>query len=418
MTKPYKISKTLVWESYQTVKAKGGGAGVDQESIQAFEKNQKSNLYKLWNRLSSGSYFPPPVKGVAIPKKLGGIRMLGVPTVADRIAQTVAKKTLEPLLEPLFHQDSYGYRPGRSALDAVGVVRQRCWKYDWVVEFDISKFFDSMNHELLMRAIRKHCQNPWVLLYVERWLTAPMESQEGKLKERTSGTPQGGVISPLIANLFLHYVFDRWVSENLPGVPFCRYADDGVLHCKSKEEAELVMQRIAARFEACGLRVNPDKTQIIYCKDINRKEDHLVTSFTFLGYTFRPRKVKDKYGRLYVGFTPAVSREALKTMRQTIRGWHVQLKSGWQVSELSKEYNPVLAGWKNYFCRFNASAMTPVWHHVNLFLMRWLMRKHQKLIGRSKRTIAILERIAKANQEAFVHWKSGYIPKGWIMGAG
>jgi len=237
-------------------------------------------------------------------------------------------------------------------------------------------------------------------------------------KERTSGTPQGGVVSPLIANLFLHYAFDRWVSEHLPGVPFCRYADDGVHHCKSKEEAELVMQRIAARFEACGLRLNPDKTRIIYCKDIHRKEDHSVTSFTFLGYTFLPRKVKDKYGRLYVSFTPAVSREALKTMRQTIRGWHLQLKSNWQVSELSKEYNPVLTGRKNYFCRFNASAMTPVWHHVNLFLMRWLMRKHQKLIGRSKRTIAILERIAKANPEAFVYWKSGYIPKGLIMEAG
>ena len=418
LTKPYKISKTLVWESYQTVKAKGGSSGVDQESIQDFEKNLKGNLYKLWNRLSSGSYFPPPVKGVAIPKKAGGIRMLGVPTVADRIAQTVVKKVLEPDLEPIFHQDSYGYRPRRSALDAVGVVRERCWKHDWVVEFDISQFFDTMNHELLMRAVRRHCQNPWVLLYIERWLKVPMESPEGELRERETGTPQGGVVSPLLANLFLHYAFDRWVSENLPGVPFCRYADDGVLHCQSKRQAELVMQQVVRRFEACGLRVNPDKTRIVYCKDVNRKEAHPVTSFTFLGYTFRPRQVRDKYGRIYVGFSPSVSRESLKTMRQTIRGWHLQLKSNWQVQELSRAYDPVLRGWKNYFCRYNGSAMSLVWHHVNLFLTKWLMRKHPKLMGRLKRTINVLERIAKATPEAFVHWKSGYIPKGWIMGAG
>jgi RNA-directed DNA polymerase len=219
MTKPYEISKHLVLESYRKAKANRGGAGVDQESMEAFEKNLKGNLYKLWNRLSSGSYFPPPVKGVAIPKKTGGTRMLGLPTVADRVAQTVGKETLDPLLEPIFHQDSYGYRPGRSALDAVAVVRERCWKYDWVVEFDISKFFDTMSHELLMRAVRKHCQIEWVLLFVERWLKAPMVNAEGKLVERTMGAPQGGVISPLLANLFLHYAFDRWVSENLPGVP-------------------------------------------------------------------------------------------------------------------------------------------------------------------------------------------------------
>jgi RNA-directed DNA polymerase len=207
MTKPYEISKHLVHESYRTVKAKGGSAGVDQESIEAFEKNLKGNLYKLWNRLSSGSYLPPPVKGVAIPKKTGGKRMLGVPTVTDRIAQTVVKEKLEPHLEPIFHQDSYGYRPNRSALDAVGVVRERCWRYDWVVEFDISKFFDTMNHELMMRAVGKHCQIPWVLLYIERWLKAPMVNPEGELVARTMGTPQGGVISPLLANLFLHYAF-------------------------------------------------------------------------------------------------------------------------------------------------------------------------------------------------------------------
>jgi RNA-directed DNA polymerase len=241
---------------------------------------------------------------------------------------------------------------------------------------------------------------------------------EGKLVERTMGAPQGGVISPLLANLFLHYAFDRWVSENLPGVPFCRYADDGVLHCKSKEQVELVMRKITERFEACGLRVNPDKTRIVYCKDVNRKEDYPVTSFTFLGYTFRPRQVKDKHGRIFIGFTPAVSSGSLKTMRQTIRSWQLQLKSDKQIEELSKAIDPVLRGWKNYFCRFNASAMKPVWHHVNLYLTRWLMRKYQKLAGHLKRTIKVLEQIARATPSAFVHWKLGYIPKGWIMGAG
>lgn len=259
MIRPFNISKIIVWKAYQKVKANGGAAGVDNESIQVFDQNLKGNLYKLWNRLSSGSYFPPPVKGVLIPKKSGGERLLGVPTVADRIAQMVAKITLEPLLEPVFHQDSYGYRPGRSAHDAVALVRQRCWKYDWVVEFDIRKFFDSIDHELLIRALRKHCQIPWVLLYVERWLKAPMETTEGVLTERTAGTPQGGVISPLLANLFLHYAFDRWVSENLRVVPFCRYADDGVLHCKSKVQAEVVMEKIRARFHQCGLELHPEK---------------------------------------------------------------------------------------------------------------------------------------------------------------
>jgi len=410
MTKPFNISKTLVWEAYQKVKANGGAAGVDNESIQAFSEDLKGNLYKLWNRLSSGSYFPPPVKGVSIPKKSGGERMLGVPTVADRIAQMVAKMTLEPLLEPVFHQDSYGYRPRRSAHDAVEVVRQRCWKYDWVAEFDIRKFFDSIDHELLARALRKHCQIPWVLLYVERWLKAPMVTPEGELMERTAGTPQGGVISPLLANLFLHYAFDRWVCENLHGVPFCRYADDGVLHCKSKEQAEMVVEQISARFHQCGLELHPEKTRIIYCRDVNRKGNYPVQSFTFLGYTFRPRKSMDKYGRVYVNFSPAVSRDALKEMRQTIRGWHIQLKNDKELVDLSAMFNPILRGWMNYYGRFYASAMSPVWKHMNGFLVRWLMRKYKGLAWHKRRARRALGCLAETWPEAFAHWKAGYAP--------
>ena len=408
MTKPYQISKHLVWEAYQRVKANKGAAGVDGESLQAFEAKLKDNLYKLWNRLSSGSYFPPPVKGVSIPKKSGGVRMLGIPTVADRIAQSVVKMVLEPILEPVFHKDSYGYRPGRSAHDAIAVVRKRNWEYNWVVEFDIKGLFDNIDHELLLRALRKHCQTPWVLLYVERWLKAPMETPEGVLIERTKGTPQGGVVSPLLANLFLHYAFDRWVSENLPGVPFCRYSDDGVLHCKSKAQAEMVIQKLGNRFRECGLELHPDKTQIVYCWDSNRKEEHPVNQFTFLGFTFCSRGAKKKDGTYFMGFLPGVSRDALRHMRQTIRRWKLQLKNSLELEDLSEKFNPILRGWQNYYTRFYGSAMSPVWQHVNYYLVHWMMRKYKQLSGHKTRASRKLRLLAEENPNLFAHWKAGY----------
>ena len=408
MTKPYQISKHLVWEAYQRVKANKGAAGVDGESLQAFEAKLKDNLYKLWNRLSSGSYFPPPVKGVSIPKKSGGVRMLGIPTVADRVAQSVVKMVLEPILEPVFHEDSYGYRPGRSAHDAIAVVRKRNWEYNWVVEFDIKGLFDNIDHELLLRALRKHCQTPWVLLYVERWLKAPMETPEGVLIERTKGTPQGGVVSPLLANLFLHYAFDRWVSENLPGVPFCRYSDDGVLHCKSKAQAEMVIQKLGNRFRECGLELHPDKTQIVYCWDSNRKEEHPVNQFTFLGFTFCSRGAKKKDGTYFMGFLPGVSRDALRHMRQTIRRWKLQLKNSLELEDLSEKFNPILRGWQNYYTRFYGSAMSPVWQHVNYYLVHWMMRKYKQLSGHKTRASRKLRLLAEENPNLFAHWKAGY----------
>lgn len=410
VTKSYSIPKKLVWEAYQSVKANGGSAGVDQESIETFERQLGDNLYKLWNRLCSGSYFPPPVKGVPIPKKSGGIRMLGVPTVADRVAQTVAKLVLEPMLEPLFHRNSYGYRPGRSALDAVAMVRRRSWEYDWVIEFDIKGLFDNIDHELLMRAVRKHCQVPWVLLYIERWLKAPMQDEEGHLVERNRGTPQGGVVSPLLANLFLHYAFDKWVTENLRSVRFCRYADDGVIHCKSLPQAQLALRKIGERFRQCGLELHPEKTRIVYCKDINRHESYPNIEFTFLGYTFRPRKAVDKYGRVYENFAPAVSREALHTMRQTIRGWRIQLKCDKELKDLSKMYNPVLRGWLNYYGRFYSSAMDAVWQHLNAFLVRWLRRKYKSVSWHKTRARRLLGKLAASEPKAFAHWELGYAP--------
>lgn len=410
MTKPFEIPKTLVWEAFKRVKANGGSAGVDQESIEVFESRLSDNLYKLWNRLCSGSYFPPSVKGVPIPKKQGGTRLLGVPTVADRIAQSVVKLVLEPILDPMFCRDSYGYRPGYSALDAIGVVRRRSWEYDWAVEFDIKGLFDNIDHELLLRALRTHCQIPWVLLYITRWLRVPMEAQDGSRVARHRGTPQGGVISPLLANLFLHYAFDRWVTQNLRSVRFCRYADDGVIHCKSLKQAQLALRKVGGRLRQCGLELHPEKTRIVYCQDINRQQAFPTIQFTFPSYTFRPRKALDKYGRVYVNFAPAVSREAIKAMRQTIRGWHIQLKCDKELTDLSKMFNPILRGWANYYGRFHGSAMRPVWRHVNAFLMRWLMRKYRRLARHTTKAWRALGRLTAASPRAFVHWEMGHVP--------
>lgn len=310
------------------MKANRGSAGIDDESIEMFEQNLSRNLYKLWNRMSSGSYFPPPVKQVEIPKANGnGVRKLGVPTVSDRIAQSVVKQIIEPILDPIFHPDSYGYRPGRSAKQAVAITRKRCWRYDWLVEFDIKAAFDEIGHSLLMKAVRKHLSEPWVLLYIERWLTAPFETADGTRLPRERGVPQGGVVSPILMNLFMHYAFDCWMQRTYPQCPFARYADDGVVHCRSREQAEEVMQAIAARLEECGLRMHPEKSRIVYCKDSGRNEVYPNTRFTFLGFTFRPRKAMSRHGRVFTSFLPAVSEEALTRMRQTVRGWRWQSKT-------------------------------------------------------------------------------------------
>ena len=410
MTKPFNIPQGLVWKAFQRVKAKGGSAGVDQESIEQFERKLQGNLYKLWNRMASGSYFPPPVKAVPIPKKCGGTRVLGVPTVADRVAQTVVKMILEPRLEPVFDRDSYGYRPGRSALDAVALVRRRSWEYDWVVEFDIKGLFDTIDHARLLRMVRQHCCDPWVLLYLERWLQAPMEDEQGQRVERPRGTPQGGVVSPLLANLFLHYVLDAWVRRQMCSVRFCRYADDGVIHCKSEAQAKLVLRKLAARLCEYGLELHPEKTRIVYCQDVNRQHKYPVVQFTFLGYTFRPRKAVDKYGRVYVNFSPAVSRAALKAMCQTVRGWHVQLKSDKELRDLVTMFGPILRGWSNYYGRFYASAMKPLWRSMNAYLVRWMQRKYNRLARGVTRASRALGQLAERASDSFVHWELGFLP--------
>ena len=287
--KPFSITKRQVYEAYKAVKSNQGAAGVDKETIEQFDANLQGNLYKLWNRMSSGSYFPPAVRAVSIPKKSGGERILGVPTVADRVAQMVVKQLIEPDLDPIFLADSYGYRPGKSALDAVGVTRQRCWKFNWVLEFDVKGLFDNIDHELLLRAVRKHVKCKWALLYIERWLKAPMELEDGTRVERTRGTPQGGVVSPILSNLFMHYTFDLWMARTHPDLPWCRYADDGLVHCRTEQEALALKAALQARLAECRLEMHPTKTKIVYCRDGKRKSKYPdVTSRSF-GYCFRPR---------------------------------------------------------------------------------------------------------------------------------
>jgi len=408
--KPYDISKRVVLEAYKRVKANKGAAGIDDESITAFEENLKDNLYKIWNRMSSGSYFPPPVKAVEIPKKSGGKRILGVPTVSDRIAQMVAKMYLEPMVEPQFHPDSYGYRPAKSAIDAVAVTRQRCWQYDWLLEFDIKGLFDNIDHELLLLAIKTHTNLKWLILYIERWLKAPFQTEDGRVIARESGTPQGGVISPILSNLFLHYVFDKWMERNRPRNPWARYADDGVAHCRTQAEAEELLTQLHQRFRECGLELHPDKTQIVYCKDDDRRGEYPVRKFDFLGYEFRPRRSKNRYGKYFINFTPAVSHKACKSMRQTIRGWRLQLKPDKQLEDISRMFNPVLRGWISYYGRFYKSALYPVLRHMNRALVQWARRKYKKLCRHRQRAEYWLGRIARRESWLFAHWQMGIVP--------
>ena len=409
-SKPFGITKRQVWNAYLEVKSNDGAAGVDGQTIEGFEQNLEDNLYCLWNRMVSGCYFPPPVKAVSIPKKSGGQRILGIPTVSDRIAQTVVKQSLEPVLEPVFDTDSYGYRPGRSAHDAVAITRQRCWRYDWVVEFDIRGLFDNIDHNLLMKALRHHCNEAWILLYVQRWVESPLQQPDSRLESRHKGTPQGGVVSPLLANLFLHYAFDAWVRRELPAVPFCRYADDGLLHCRSIRQAELVLRRITQRFRDCGLEIHPDKSGIVYCKDDTRRGEYPRTSFDFLGFTFRPRRCVDKSGRVHPNFLPGISNHAKKEMNRQLRSWHIQLKNDKSLSDLSKMFNPVLRGWFAYYGRFYPAALRQFWRNVNAYLVRWVRRKWKRFAGHKRRAKRYLSQLAIKNPDLFMPWQLGVFP--------
>jgi RNA-directed DNA polymerase len=416
--RPFVVSKEMVWDAYRRVRANRGAPGVDDESIAEFEANLKGNLYKLWNRMSSGSYFPPPVRAVEIPKKNGkGSRILGVPTVSDRIAQTVVRMALEPSVEPVFHADSYGYRPGRSALTAVEVCRARCWRASWVIDLDVRAFFDTVDHDLVLKAVSKHTDQRWILLYVERWLKAPLQHTDGTLVRRDRGTPQGSAISPLLANLFMHYAFDAWMGRKFPTVRFERYCDDVVVHCTTEKQAWFVKDSIAGRLAECGLELHPDKTRIVYCKDTNRTGSHEHERFDFLGYTFRPRLSVNKAGEPFVSFSPAVSRDAQQAMGRTVRAWRINRRSDRTLEEFAAIVNPVVRGWINYYGRFYRSALRPVLRRINTYLLRWAMNKYKRLRNRPRKARQWLVAVYRRQPNLFEHWRGGMRPDGWTVGA-
>ena len=407
-TKPFSISKKSVMAAWERVKANKGSYGVDEESIQDFEKNLKDNLYKIWNRMSSGAYFPPPVKAVEIPKSDGRTRLLGIPTVSDRVAQAVAKLHLEPIVEPKFHEDSYGYRPGKSALDAVGVARKRCWRQDWVIDLDIKGFFDNLDHDLMMKAVRFHTEEKWIHLYVERWLKAPLQQKDGQLVEREKGTPQGGVVSPLLANIFMHHAFDEWMKRHFSYVKFERFADDGLVHCQSLKQAEKVMEAIKKRLNECGLELHPEKTKIVYCKDVDRKGSHEHEGFDFLGYSFRPRLAKNKHGKTFVNFTPAISNKAANRIRKEIRSWKIHLRSDKNLTDLARMFNVVVQGWVNYYGRYYKSAMYPFLRNIERNLIRWATRKYKRLRGHKRRARYWLGQISRREPNFLLYGRAGF----------
>jgi RNA-directed DNA polymerase len=356
--------------------------------------------------MSSGSYFPPPVRAVEIPKPHGsGVRVLGVPTIADRVAQTVVAMFLEPLVEPRFHPDSYGYRRNKSAHQALAACRQRCWRYDWAIDLDVQKFFDEVPWDLIVRAVQAVTDCPWVLLYVKRWLAAPLQQPDGVLLERTKGTPQGSAVSPVLANLFMHYAFDAWMAREHPGCPFERYADDAIVHCTTRRQAEYVLDRIAARMAEVGLTLNPDKTRIVYCKDSNRRGKHEHISFTFLGFAFRPREALNREtGDRFTSFSPAISPEALKAKGDRLRGMRIHRRTDLTLNDLAAWLNPIVAGWMRYYGRFYRSELDPLLRRVSFYLRRWAGKKYKRLRAH-KRFQRWWAGLQEREPGLFAHWQ-------------
>lgn len=416
-TKSFAISKRMVYDSYLKVCSKGGAAGVDKQSIENFNAKISKNLYKVWNRMASGSYFPPNVRRVEIPKKSGGTRPLGIPTVGDRIAQGVVKDWLEPILEPIFHESSYGYRPNRSTHNALKACDTNCQQNSWVIDVDIKGFFDNINHDWMMQMVKYHTKEKWVLLYVERWLRASVEQADGQIITREKGTPQGGVISPLLANLYLHHAFDLWMKKYHSNVPFERYADDIVIHCQSKEQAEALLNELHARIAKFMLSLHPEKTKIVYCYNDRRKSqaEENNRSFVFLSYSFQPRSFTKKAGDVIkrgVMFTAAICDAAKKHIREQIRKYFNPMWTNLSLEDFAKTLNPRVRGWMNYYCLYNRNLTNKVIAYINHLTQKWIGLKYK--LTSIKATVRRYKCILKDQTQLFYHWTKGITYTHWI----
>lgn len=409
-TKSIPISRQMVWVAYKKVRANRGSAGVDGVSMEEFDVHRSRNLYKLWNRMASGSYYPPAVKEVEITKKDGNIRELGIPTISDRVGQMVVKMYIEPRLEKIFSPNSYGYRPKKSAHQALEEVRKNCWKTDWVVDMDIKGFFDNIDHDKLMLAVEKHIPENWIKLYIKRWLKMPVLTKSGELKQKQGkGTPQGGVISPILANLFLHYALDKWLDKTDETVKYERYADDVILHCHSKSHAEQTLKAVTERMATCGLELHLSKTKLVYCKDNRRRGTYPVVKFDFLGYSFQPRSTKSKKtGKLFLGFDCAISISSRKQICDKLGKLEVHKMSYKSIVGIAQYLNPMIRGWVNYYGKFRGYELSKVFRLLRNRLVRWARKRYKRYRTSLNRAFQWLDRVRKQYPYLFYHWQFGF----------